>query len=62
MTNYILEILLKNNFTRTDCLIAIGGGITGDIVGFAASFYKRGMTIHQHTYHTIITSRLFNWW
>ena len=41
--DYILEILLKNNFTRQDCLIAIGGGITGDIVGFAASLFKRGM-------------------
>ena len=41
--DYILEVLLKNNFTRQDCLIAIGGGITGDIVGFVASLFKRGM-------------------
>ena len=41
--DYILEILLKNNFTRQDCLIAVGGGITGDIVGFVASLFKRGM-------------------
>ena len=41
--NNILEILLKKNFTREDCLIAIGGGITGDVVGFAASQFKRGL-------------------
>ncbi|MDB3888434.1 3-dehydroquinate synthase [Candidatus Pelagibacter sp.] len=41
--NKILEILLKKNFSRDDCLIAIGGGITGDIGGFAASLFKRGL-------------------
>ena len=39
----ILNILLKNNFTRNDCLISLGGGITGDVTAFAASIYKRGM-------------------
>ena len=41
--NNILNILIKNNFSRQDCLISIGGGITGDIGGFAASLFKRGM-------------------
>ncbi len=41
--NSILNILLKNNFSRQDCLISIGGGITGDIGGFAASIFKRGL-------------------
>jgi len=41
--NKILKILLKNNFTRHDCLISIGGGITGDVSGFAASIFKRGI-------------------
>ena len=41
--NNILEFLLKKNFSRKDCLIAVGGGITGDVVGFAASLFKRGM-------------------
>ena len=39
----ILKVLLKNNFSRQDCLISIGGGITGDIGGFAASIFKRGL-------------------
>ena len=41
--NKILEILLNKNFSRQDCLIAIGGGITGDTSGFAASLFKRGL-------------------
>ena len=28
--NKILDLLLKKNFSRQDCLIAVGGGITGD--------------------------------
>ena len=39
----ILDLLQKNNFNRNDCLITIGGGITGDTGGFAASLYKRGL-------------------
>ena len=41
--NKILEFLLSKNFTREDCLISVGGGITGDISGFAASIFKRGL-------------------
>ena len=41
--NIILNKLLKNNFRRNDCIISIGGGITGDVAGFAASIYKRGI-------------------
>ena len=39
----IIEILLKKNFSRQDCLISVGGGITGDVGGFAASLFKRGL-------------------
>ena len=39
----ILSILLNKNFNRNDCVISIGGGITGDITGFAASIFKRGL-------------------
>jgi 3-dehydroquinate synthase len=39
----ILSILLNKNFNRNDCLISIGGGITGDVSGFAASIFKRGL-------------------
>ena len=39
----ILEKLFKNNFTRNDVIICLGGGIAGDLVGFASSIYKRGL-------------------
>ena len=41
--NKILTILLKKNFHRNDCLISVGGGITGDVAGFAGSIFKRGI-------------------
>ena len=41
--NKIIQILLNKNFSRQDSIITIGGGITGDIGGFAASLYKRGL-------------------
>ena len=41
--NNILSLLLNKNFNRNDCVISIGGGITGDISGFAASIFKRGL-------------------
>ena len=43
--NKILKILLINNFSRSDSLITIGGGITGDIGGFASSLFKRGLLL-----------------
>jgi 3-dehydroquinate synthase/shikimate kinase/3-dehydroquinate synthase len=39
----IISILLKKNFNRNDCLISVGGGITGDVSSFAASIFKRGL-------------------
>ncbi len=39
----ILNILLTKNFNRNDCIISFGGGITGDVSGFAASIFKRGL-------------------
>jgi 3-dehydroquinate synthase len=39
--------LLKNNYTRDTLLIAIGGGIIGDITGFAASIFARGVQYVQ---------------
>ena len=35
--------LLKENFNRSDCVIALGGGIVGDLSAFVASITKRGL-------------------
>ena len=38
-----LKKLLSKNFNRSDLVIGVGGGITGDVVSFVASIYKRGI-------------------
>ena len=38
----IMDRLLKSNFTRKDMIIALGGGVVGDLAGFVAATYKRG--------------------
>ena len=43
----ILEFMAENNVTRSDCILALGGGITGDISGFCASSYLRGIDFLQ---------------
>ena len=42
-----LEFAAKNSLTRSDTVIALGGGVTGDIGGFAASIYQRGIKVIQ---------------
>jgi 3-dehydroquinate synthase len=43
----ILEFLAEERLTRTDCVIALGGGVTGDMAGFAAGIYLRGVRCVQ---------------
>ena len=38
----IIEKLLAKNYHRSDLIICVGGGISGDTVGFISSIYKRG--------------------
>lgn len=39
----ICATMLQQRFTRTDLIIALGGGVVGDLAGFAASCYMRGV-------------------
>ncbi len=43
----ILKSLFENGFTREDCVIAVGGGVTGDMAGLAASLYMRGIDFYN---------------
>lgn len=43
----ILEFLAENKVTRTDLIIALGGGVVGDIAGFSAATYLRGIDFVQ---------------
>lgn len=45
--NKIFSFLAQNHFTRTDCIAALGGGVTGDMSGFASATYLRGMDFIQ---------------
>lgn len=39
----VIDLLNKNNFTKKEILISIGGGITQDVTAFARSIFKRGI-------------------
>ena len=43
----ILYAMLEKEFTRGDCIIAVGGGVVGDISGFAAACYMRGIDFYN---------------
>lgn len=45
--NLIIEALLQNHFNRRCTLVALGGGVIGDLVGFAAACYQRGVAFLQ---------------
>lgn len=43
----LLEFLAANHVTRSDCVVALGGGVVGDLAGFAAATYQRGIDYVQ---------------
>lgn len=43
----LLKTMLDNGFSRKDCVVAVGGGVVGDLSGFAASAYMRGIDFYN---------------
>ena len=43
----LLNTLAENRLTRSDLIVALGGGVTGDLAGFAAATYQRGIRFVQ---------------
>lgn len=43
----LLRTMLQNDFTRKDCVVALGGGVVGDIAAFSASCYMRGIEFYN---------------
>ena len=43
----LLNFLAENRLTRSDLIVALGGGVTGDLAGFAAASYLRGIRFVQ---------------
>ena len=43
----LLTQMVKEGFTRTDCVVAVGGGVVGDLAGFVASSFMRGVDFYN---------------
>jgi 3-dehydroquinate synthase len=43
----MLDVLVTNRFARDACVVALGGGVVGDMAGFAAACYQRGISFVQ---------------
>lgn len=43
----LLQTLTKYDFTRSDCVVAVGGGVVGDLAGFTAACYMRGIDFYN---------------
>ncbi len=43
----ILKAMLEKQFSRKDCVVAVGGGVVGDLAGFVASLYMRGIDFYN---------------
>ena len=47
MLQRLLRRMLRAGFTRESCVVALGGGVVGDLAGFAASCYMRGIDFYN---------------
>lgn len=45
--NTVMSYMLEGNYSRDVVVIALGGGVIGDLVGFAAACYQRGIDFVQ---------------
>ena len=43
----LCRTMLENDFTRHDCVVAVGGGVVGDLSGFAAACFMRGIDFYN---------------
>lgn len=43
----LCRTMLEHGFTRTDCVVAVGGGMVGDLAGFAAASFMRGIDFYN---------------
>ena len=43
----LCKLMLENGFSRKDAVVAVGGGVAGDMAGFAAAIYMRGIDFYN---------------
>ena len=43
----LCRTMLEHGFTRSDCVVAVGGGMVGDLAGFAAASFMRGVDFYN---------------
>ena len=43
----LIAVMLENSFTRNDLVVAVGGGVVGDLAGFVAASYMRGIDFYN---------------
>lgn len=57
----VLQAMLEFNMTRKDLLVAVGGGVVGDLGGFCAASYMRGIDFVNCPHHHPFPDRFLHW-
>ena len=60
--NLIFDGLMENRAERKTTLIALGGGVIGDMVGFAAATYQRGTPFYPNSDNFVESGGFIRWW
>ncbi|MBQ3076127.1 MAG: 3-dehydroquinate synthase [Clostridia bacterium] len=47
MLGKVIETMLEAEFSRSDCVVALGGGVVGDLAGFVAASFQRGIDFYN---------------
>lgn len=45
--SHLSKMMLENSFDRRDCVVAVGGGVVGDLAGFVSACYMRGVDFYN---------------